>query len=903
MNRWRSLCLKSLALVLAVALASLGADDGKLPEDRGAAGLWRSLLELRTTASAIHITAHPDDEDGPTLTKLARGQGVHTMLLTLNRGEGGANLIAPFFFDELGMLRTLELLQADRYYGVDQFFTHVVDYGFSKTLQEALTKWGGEEAVLRAVVRVVRRERPEVIIARFRGNPRDGHGNHQTAGLMAQKVFEAAADPNRFPEQIAEGLRLWKPKKFYMNNIRPDFRPEDKEMVTLTVDSGMYDPLLGRSYAQVSREGLGFQRSQGTAGRAQPAGSYRSYYKLMKTAIPGYAPKTENDFFDGMDTSITGIAKIAGGQAPAWLADRLKQINDAVEAAIGRFDSRAPEKTAPSLAQGLTATRNLLEQVKGSSIAAEAEDQIQFLLVRKETQFQKALSQALGLDVEVEVDPEVIPTGPFAAFSTTPTFSHAIPGQKFSAHIRVVNRSNVELVPRQMELKVPQGWSATSGQASKAPLKNNDEMTVRFSVQVAGNAEPTRPYWRRESIEEAVYAIDEKEYFTYPFPPSPAWGVVRLSVAGTEFTVREPLRVTLRDPQTGTVHPALTVVSAISVRFPVEHGVLPIGRKEYGASVVVRSNVKGPAEGTVRLKLPPGWSSVPASIPFSFAKEDEETTFDFTVKPSSDVHQEAYTIEAVASYGGREYSEGFTTVTAPDVDRFNLYRFAKHQVRGVDVKVAQGLRVGYVMGSGDDVPQSLRLISVSPVMLGPEDLANADLNQYDTIILGVRAYAARPDVKTYNGRLLDYVKNGGVLIVQYQTPEYDNNYGPYPYSQTNRPEEVSEEDSIVTILEPNHPIFTGPNRITTKDFDGWVEERGSKFIQKWDPRYKALLECHDNNQEPQKGGMLYAEYGKGVYIYSAYAWYRQLPHGVGGAFRIYANMVSLGKTRSSGAGN
>lgn len=901
----RSVWLKSLALVLALILtggdATLG--DGKLSEDRGAAGLWRTLLELRTTASALHITAHPDDEDGPTLTLLARGQGVHTTLLTLNRGEGGANLIAPFFFDALGVLRTLELLQADRYYGVDQFFSHVVDYGFSKTLDEALTKWGGEEAVLRAVVRVVRRERPEVIIARFRGNERDGHGNHQTAGLMAQQVFDAAADPNRFPEQVAEGLRPWKPKKLYMNNIRPDFRPEDKELVTLVVDSGVYDPLLGRSYAQISRQGLGYQRSQGTAGRAQPAGSYRSYYKLLETVLPGHAPQREESFFDGMNTTITGIAKLAGAQAPSWLTSGLEQVHAAVEVAVSKFDSRAPEKTVPSLAEGLKTTRQLLEQAKGSSLDAEAKDQIQFLLTRKEAQFQKALSQALGLDVEVAVDPDVIPTGPFAAFITSPTFNHAIPGQKFSAHIRVVNRSGVEVAPTQVELKVPSGWSATAEPASRAPLKDNAEMAVRYNVQVAANAAPTRPYWRRDSIEDAVYTIEQNEHFTYPFPPPPAWGVVRLSVAGVEFTVKEPLRVTLRDPQTGTVHPPLTVVPSISVRFAVEHGVLPIGRRDYAASVVVRSNVKGPAQGTVRLKLPAGWSSAPPSLPFSFAKEDEEATLNFTVKPPSDLRQEAYTIEAVASYGGKEHSEGFTTVTAPDVGRFNLYRAAKHHVRGVDVKVAGGLRVGYVMGSGDDVPQSLELIGVQPTMLGPSDLANANLNQYDTIILGVRAYASRPDVKTYNGRLLDYVKNGGVLIVQYQTPEYDNNYGPYPYSQTNRPEEVSEEDSVVTILEPSNPTFQGPNKITTRDFEGWVEERGSKFIKEWDPRYKALLECHDKGQEPQKGGMLYAEYGKGVYIYSAYAWYRQLPHGVPGAFRVYANMISLGKSRPSAAGN
>jgi drug/metabolite transporter superfamily protein YnfA len=214
----------------------------------------------------------------------------------------------------------------------------------------------------------------------------------------------------------------------------------------------------------------------------------------------------------------------------------------------------------------------------------------------------------------------------------------------------------------------------------------------------------------------------------------------------------------------------------------------------------------------------------------------------------------------------------------------------------VDVQVAEGLRLGYVMGSGDTIPQSLELLGIRPDMLGPADLATADLSGYDAIILGVRAYAVRPDVKTYNGRLLDYAKSGGVLIVQYQTPEYDNNYGPYPYTQTRRPEEVSEEDSPVTILAPNNPLFNHPNKITLADFEGWVEERGSKFMKTWDERYTALIETHDQNQEPQKGGWVYAPYGKGVYIYSAYAWYRQLPHAVPGAFRLYANMISLRKT-------
>ncbi len=894
MNSRRFLCTLVLASLLVLAPPAGGGTA--LPEDRGAAGLWQALLKLRTTASALHITAHPDDEDGPMLTLLARGQGVRAMLLTLNRGEGGANRIAPYFFDALGMLRSLELQQSDRYYGVQQFHSRVVDYGYSKTLDESLTQWGGEENVLRDVVRVVRRERPDVIISRFRGSPRDGHGNHQTAGMMARQVFEAAADPNRFPEQIAEGLRPWQPKKLYMNNIRPESRPEDKDLWTLVVHSGQYDPILGRSYYQIARQGLSYQRSQGAGSRPAAAGSYKTYYRLLATAESGNSPEQEKSFFDGLDISLAGIAASAGSHPPAWLKDGLAAISESVEAAVAAFDPGALAAPVPSLAAGLNATRSLRAEVKQSSLDEAGRDHILFLLKRKEKQFQHALAKALALDLEVTVQPDNPPTGPFAAFITPDTFNHAIPGQNFAAGVRLVNRSSVEVTPTAVEIRVPESWQATAETVELSPLGYNDVLSARFRLQLSQQAEPTRPYWHRDSIEEAVYQIDQPQHHTYSFPPPPAWGVVKLEVAGTSIKVKAPLRILRRDPTYGALRPPLTVVPALSVRFSGEHGIIPLGQQQYKVSVVVHSNAKGAAEGTVQLRLPSGWQSTPASIAFSFAKEDEEASYDFTLSVPAGLQKQAYTLEAVATYQGREYSEGYITITARDLGRFNLYTPARHHVRGVDVQVAEGLRLGYVMGSGDTIPQSLELLGIRPDMLGPADLATADLSGYDAIILGVRAYAVRPDVKTYNGRLLDYAKNGGVLIVQYQTTEYDNNYGPYPYTQTRRPEEVSEEDSPVTILAPDNPLFNHPNKITLADFDDWVEERGSKFLKTWDERYTALLETHDQNQEPQKGGWVYAPYGKGVYIYSAYAWYRQLPHAVPGAFRLYANMISLRKT-------
>ncbi len=895
MNRTRRIW--TLALVSIVLLSGMpGGAERLLPEDRGAAGLWQSLRQLQTTASAIHITAHPDDEDGPMLTLLARGHGVRTLLLTLNRGEGGANLIAPFFFDALGILRSLELLQADRYYGVEQFHTRVADYGYSKRLEEALTKWGGAENVLRDVVRVVRRERPDVIISRFRGSQHDGHGNHQTAGLMARQVFEAAADPNRFPEQIAEGLRPWQPKKLYVNNIRPEFRPEDKDLWTLEVHSGEYDSILGRSYYQISRQGLGYQRSQGTAGRAAPAGPFKSYYRLLAAADPAYKPEREESFFGGLDTSVQGMAALAGSNPPAWLVQKLAAIGEAVQAAVKAFDPSRLDVTVPSLIEGIQATRSLLAEVEKSAIEDTGRDHILYLLRRKEKQFQTALQQALALDLEVLVEPDNPPTGPFAAFRTVNTFNHAIPGQDFGALVRLVNRSPVEVVPTRVGIQAPSGWDITPGKMRLEPLGYNQVFSTRLRIQVPKAAEPTRPYWHRDSIGEAVYQIKDPRHHTLPFPPPPVWGVMRLEVMGTSIEIKDAVRITRRDPLYETSHYPLTVVPAIGIRFSSRHGIIPLGQTQYKVSVVVHSNVKGRAEGTVGLRLPAGWNSAPETADFSFAKEDEEDTYNFILSVPANLREATYQLEAVARYGGREYTEGYVTITARDLDRFNLYGAARHEVTGADLKLAQDLQVGYVMGSGDEIPQALGLLGIRPALLGPDDLAEADLNPYDAVVIGVRAYAVRPDVKTYNGRLLDYVKNGGVLIVQYQTPEYDNNYGPYPYSQTRRPEEVSEEDSPVTILEPENPIFNHPNKITLKDFDGWVEQRGSKFLKSWDPRYAALLETHDQNQDPQEGGMVFARYGKGIYIYSAYAWYRQLPYAVPGAFRIYANMLSLRRT-------
>jgi LmbE family N-acetylglucosaminyl deacetylase len=856
------------------------------PENKGAAAAWRALIRLRSTATALQVTAHPDDEDGAMLAWLSRGAGARTGLLTLNRGEGGANLIGPELYDALGIVRTEELLAAGKYYGVDQMFTRVTDFGFSKRLDETLEHWG-KPVVLGDAVHAVRLYRPDVILARFHGKPRDGHGNHQSAGLIAAEVYEAAADPNQFPEHFKEGLRPWQPKKLY-RSVR------ENEPYTVRVDAGSYDPLTGKSYRETARDGLSFQRSQGAGQVRAAAGSSFSSWMLVVSTLP--KKEKEEGIFDGIDVTISGLAKLAG---PVDLSADLRQISDRVEAAIKKFDARQPWTVATDLSFGQAATRKLMEKIKTSSIDAAGKDQLLFLLGNKEREFNDAMNKALGVAMEVLVDPEKPAEGPMSFFMPRETFNVAIPGQQFSVTWSVVNRSPALLEKGQILVVAPTGWETKARRIDDKTFKQNVRVTAQFDLKVPADAPYTRPYWSRASeLRDHIYRIDKPESLHLPFAPPEATGVFHYEVEGVRFTMTAPVQTVYIDRPWGEQRRLLTVAPAVNVGISPRVGAVPVGadRTSFNVQVNVGNNVKGNAEGKVKLRLPDGWSAKPVEQTFKFTHEGEAANFDFQVTAPRASSGSSYKIQATAELAGREYTEGYSVITHRDNEPRHLYRPAVMEVRGVDVKVAPNLTVGYVMGVGDEIPKALEQIGVKVRMLNETDLATGNLNPFDAILIGIRATAVREDLKTYSKRLLEYAERGGNLVYQYQTPEFDDApYGPFPYKLTPRAEEVSEEDSTVTILDPSNPIFNFPNKITASDFNGWVEERGSKWMTTWDERYKPLLECHDRQQPPQKGGLMLAQYGKGTFVYAAYAFYRQLPAGVEGGYRLFANIISLKK--------
>jgi len=838
----------------------------------------------------MHTTAHPDDEHGGMLALLSRRDGARVALLTLNRGESGDNAIGPQLFDGLGLIRTEELAVSNGYYGVDdQYFTTVLDYGFSKRLDEAFEKWG-KENVLRDVVRIIRMNRPLVLISRFQGSQRDGHGNHQTAGLITREAFRAAGDPAMFPEQIAEGLRPWQARKVYIGGVR------EGEKWHVRVDPGEFSPWLGDSYANFASLGLSFQRSQ-TSGRMRAAaGPMYAYYARVGSVIE--APEQEQGFFDGIDTTLPGLFTMLGRPAPPGAVHALQAADAAVKKAMTVFSLTDPAASAPALAEGLAAVRSAIEKSAGDADAV-------FLLRVKERQCQDAIGAALGVELSASAQPEGTqePTGMFAMFAPAPSMNNVVPGQAFEVKSTFVHRGGPVVELFEMGLQGARGLQAGPGRPARLPKAgSNQPVSVVAPVQVALDAAPSnRPYFTRASIAESRYTLLDPTQFgrSAAAPTLEAWA--RYTVAGVPVETRAV--VTRRQPNLPygyDIH-ELAVVPALSLSVSPATAVIPVKapRKQVQLQVDLLHNVEGVTKGELSLTLPTGWTSSPAGHAFAFARGGERATFRFTVSVPA-LENKPYAIEAVASAGGRQHREGYEIIEQRDLEQRFLYRPARTSVRGVDVDVVPGLKVGYVMGIGDQVPSGVAQLGYEVTMLGPAELASSDLSQFDAIMTGTRAYAVREDLRTYNRRLLEYVQGGGNLIVLYNTAELvPSQFAPFPGELTPRAEEVSEEDSPVEILAPQLQALTWPNPITNSDFDGWVEQRGSKFWSKWDPAYTAVIATWDKGQAPQQGGWLQAKYGKGTYTYFAYAFHRQLPYGVPGAYRLLANVLALGRTPNS----
>jgi len=902
--------LASLAFCFAMSLSLPGLSQTPasqnpyqpLPQDTGVLGLKQELLRLQTTARLMQVVAHPDDEDGGMLTLESRGHGVATLLLTLTHGEGGQNKLGSNLFDELGVLRTLELTASDRYYGVEQRFSHVADFGYSKNPEETFEKWHGHDVALGDIVRVIRTFRPDVLTTRFSGTERDGHGHHQASAILTKEAFRAAADSKRFPEQIAAGLPPWQPKKLYIGNVCGfGAMTCPAENYTVKLNTGVVNPVLGVSYVQFAMEGLRHQLSQGAGGWSVEPGDRFTYYKLVDSVLPLTTDKDghEKDFFDGLDTSLPGLASRLGDEEK-----KVPQLRAGLVEIAGQLKQAAQLGTDPNdTVRPLLAALDSLGHFVGQNndLSASARQDLVARLQEKEEHIQAALNLALNASMEATA---IIP-------SDIPNQQNSLaisPGQKFDVHAKFHNGSKHPLSIKDIILD---GITPAAVKEPDRVLQPGSDYETNFQVQLPSNFPVTRPAVHRNDPErDSVYVVDEPQYATLPFPPPPFRVIAHYDVPdlaspthrdsgvqtyATFPEISAPVVVPFTDEKGQTQDRPLNVTPVCSVMLEPGEQIIRVNNgTATTVKVGVSCNLTGAQSGQLHLEVPAGWHVEPNELQVRLSKRGDKQDFEFKIFPET-LKEGGTQIRATLTAGGSTYTEGYSLVTREDLESTYYYQPAIQRVSVVDVKIPNDVKIGYIMGAGDDIPTVLKQIGLDVTVIPAEKVASEDLSRYRTIVLGIRAYDTQKDVVANNKRLLDYVAGGGTLIVQYDTGVSDFNSGhltPYP-AQLSRAR-VSVEEAPVEILAPDDPVFHYPNQITPRDFDGWVQERGLYFMNQWDSNFKALLACHDPGEQPQKGGLLKAQYGKGVYIYNAYAFFRQLPAGVPGAIRLYVNLLAAG---------
>jgi len=940
----------------------------ELPIDQGALGLAELLRKLNTRASILNIVAHPDDEDGGMLTLYARGLGARVTDLSLTRGEGGQNFVTGDFEDALGLIRTQELLANDRYTGVSQLFGTEVDFGFSKTKEEAFAKWT-HDRVLYDAVRAIRLVRPLVITATFIGNVTDGHGQHQVSGEIAQEAFKAAADPNVFPDQIAEGLLPWQALKVYARVPFADINAKGvydyatgqyvparftnyvtgkvtttKPPADVFVPEGSTDPLLTAaaanssdipstfaahpdtplSYIQFGRIGLSLQRTQISKNMTLPvSGSFNSGYTLYGSVLcnapadardPSITPKschpdqaptarpitaqgnalgtpqdkisraegptqnlaltTQPNFFTGIDTSIEGIATLAPAAFPP---DYLSAIARDITTATNHFDPTHPDAIAPDLARALMNLDQLTQIVERWNGDPTQKANALHELRIKRVQLNDALILAFGIHVDA--------TAPSVQRDIT---VNAVP----PVHVTIAVDSKTNLSYSHTSVLDDQNRTADRPARSRMisdyrsePFPASGPLAKDIVLDSIGTEDVTRPYFFRKSIEEATYELIDPRLRNAPSSPSALTAVAHIDFTGLGPHIGVPLMVAR------VVHSGdqpISIIPPVSISSLPTATVLPNGQTTAQLTATLRTDATTSAN--INVQSPHNWSIE--------AKAAGANSIHFFLHPTAPITGPQIFHVTAQTPDHHTYTEGFRSVGYPGLIYTNYYTPATTRVVPVDLKLPAHVRIAYLPGTGDPVPEALASIGLAPTMITVADLTPTNLANFDTVILGVRAYTANPNLHgAPTQSLLAFARNGGNVLVQYQSADFTAADAPYPLN-IGSAEKVVDETAPVQLLSPASPLLTTPNQITSADFNNWIAERGHGFLGTWDDHYTALTDTHDPGgpetapQLPQRGGLITVRLGKGRWTYCAFALYRQLPEAVPGAYRLFVNLIT-----------
>jgi LmbE family N-acetylglucosaminyl deacetylase len=881
------------------------------PSTGGAIALDQELRMLGHYKRVLMIGAHPDDEDTELLTILVRGMGAEAAYLSLNRGEGGQNLIGPELGEELGLLRTEELLAARKLDGARQYFTRAYDFGYSKTLEETWQHWP-RDTVLKDVVRIVRRFRPQIIVSIFSGTPKDGHGQHQAAGWAAAEAFHVAGDSARFRELFREeGLIAWTPLKLYRSTRF------DSAATTLALNGGVLDPAVGKSFHQIAMAGRSLHRSQ-DMGQLQRIGPSKVRLALVedRTGAGG------GDLFAGIDTSMSAIPLGERRTGSSASIVRLSRPEPGFSRYASLIDSVQVTRAGQGRRRGLLArAAQELEQATAApprSGAAggvyytrgiELEDQLAHL---------NAAAWQLGRVVfDATVDDDKVVAGQ--------TLHWTLSTWNASEEPRMADMRAAECIP----LNDCRGPEPDSQPRAISPGQVGT-VTAEYPVL---EQPPTTPYFLMLPRAGDLYRWPEPNPDRLALRGGPPYGepfesptfLGSVEVNAGEADSLGASRITeavfrYNDQARGEVRRPVVVVPRIDVKLDPGTELWPTGSPAaHRFEVTLTHGARDTTSGTVRLRLPRGW---PAVVPqhFRFTEQDERATFEFSVRPPARLAPDSLEFRAVAEdSAGVSYDVGLFTVDYPHIRPRSYTRPATATVRTAPLSLPRLARVGYVRGAADRVPEALLQVGLPVVLLGPTALQTGNLDRYDVIIVGPRAYETDTALVENNRRLLAYLRRGGTVIVQYQQHRFfDGGFAPFPMTVGGQPlrldetparpgstaaratppvshDRVTDENAAVRLIAPQHPAFRLPNRIAQSDWRGWVQERGLYFARSWDRRYQALLETNDPGEPPLRGGLLVGNVGKGTYVYTGLSFFRQLPAGVPGAFRLFANLLALGR--------
>ncbi|MDQ3192626.1 MAG: PIG-L family deacetylase [Bacteroidota bacterium] len=800
-----------------------------------AAQIRLDLEKLKNPARVLYIAAHPDDENTRLLSWMVSEKKCKTAYLSLTRGDGGQNLIGTEKAELLGIIRTQELLAARSVDGAEQFFSRAVDFGYSKNPEETFDKWGKEE-ILSDVVWVIRNFRPDIIITRFPATGEGGHGHHTASAILAIEAFEAAADPSKFAWQL-DYIQPWQAKRLFWNSFQPQRNPSADTTELFKIDVGGYNALLGNSYGEIASQSRSMHKSQGF-GSARYRGPQTEWFKFLA----GDRPKT--DIFENV---ITDFSKIPGGAS----------FGKSIEESIKNYDPAAPEKTIPTLLKAY----EQLNEIKNTN-----------LQTAKRKELEQVIIDCAGLFFEAVAE----------------VYS-ANPDQAINLKSTVLLRNNTAFKLKSISI------DGIKDTLINLDLIKHQPLSIPMSITISKDKNYTIPFWLKEEPKEGLFQIKDTLKLAAPKGPADVRAVFTFVAGNKEYKFIRPLVYKWVSPVDGELYRELEIIPEVMVNFN-KNVYLFKEQKTSQVNLTVKAG-KDNSEGTVKLILPDGWKSEPETKTFILNQKEEELTVIFNVIPPSNIQGNGpFEIKAAVTSSNKTFNQSITRINYPHLPIQTLISEAKSNLSPLDITL-QKVKLAYIPGA-DDIPIYLEKLGFDVAILTDDMIEAVNLNQYDVIITGIRAYNTNEKLKMSNRKLLQFVENGGNLVVQYNTSNFtgtiDFQIGPYPFKITRN--RVTDENAQVSFTNPDHALLNYPNKITNQDFEGWVQERGIYFAGEFEENYQSVLSMHDKDEKPQQGSLIVADYGKGSFIYTGISFFRQLPAGVPGAYRLFVNLISYKNT-------